>query len=327
MKKKIILAFFIIICVSCVIFCSILSYKQIIAPDESNHESDLENNGTNINQDEYIYKEELLHLGYSIDDINKIEKKISNIDVKNYLLIEKYDTLTSFITSPYFKIENIKKYQTYFDNTSYTSDVVVLYVEIGINNDFYTNLKNTDTTKNELMIVNKYYALTSDYIPELKTLNSNYGSGQLEPTTYDAFIKMCDEAKKENITLKSVSAYRSYKTQETLYNNYSKRDGQKNADTYSARPGHSEHQTGMAIDINTASSSTHFENTKEYDWLINNSYKYGFILRYPNNKTHITGYKYEPWHYRYVGIDAATKIYTENITYEEYVVKFLNNFY
>ena len=83
----------------------------------------------------------------------------------------------------------------------------------------------------------------------------------------------------------------------------------------------------MAIDINTASSSAKFENTKEYEWLINNSYKYGFILRYPNNKTHITGYKYEPWHYRYVGIDAATKIYTENITYEEYYIKFLNNSY
>ena len=327
MKKKIIQTFFVIICVGCVIFCSILSYQQMTTPDESNHESDLENDGSNTNQDEYIYKEELLHLGYNINDIKTIENKLSNIDVKNFLLTEKYNNITNFITSPYFKIENTKRYQTYFDNTSYTSDMVVLYVEIGLDNDFYTNIKETDTAQNELMIVNKYNALKGDYIPELKTLNSKYGSGQLEPTTHDAFIKMCDAAAIENITLKSVSAYRSYKTQETLYNNYSKRDGQKAADTYSARPGHSEHQTGLAIDINTASSSAHFENTKEYEWLINNSYKYGFILRYPNNKTHITGYKYEPWHYRYVGIEAATKIYTENITYEEYVVKFLNNSY
>ena len=323
MKKKIIFTLFIIICVGCVLFCAILSYKQMTTPGET----DESNNGTNINQDEYIYKEELLQLGYNINDINTIEKKISNIDVKNFLLTEKYNTLTSFISSPYFKIENIKRYQTYFDKTSYTSDIVVLYVEIGLDNNFYANIKNTDISKEELMIVNKYNSLTSEYIPELKTLNTKYGSGQLEQKTYDAFIKMCDEALLDNITLKSVSGYRSYKTQETLYNNYIKRDGQTAADTYSARPGHSEHQTGMAIDINTASSSAKFENTKEYEWLINNSYKYGFILRYPNNKPHITGYKYEPWHYRYVGIDAATKIYTENITYEEYYIKFLNNSY
>ena len=132
----------------------------------------------------------------------EIFKKL--VDVKNFLLTEKYNTLTSFISSPYFKIENIKRYQTYFDKTSYTSDIVVLYVEIGLDNNFYTNIKNTDLSKEELMIVNKYNSLTSEYIPELKTLNTKYGSGQLEQKTYDAFIKMCDEALLDNITLKSI---------------------------------------------------------------------------------------------------------------------------
>ena len=94
----------------------------------------------------------------------------------------------------------------------------------------------------------------------------------------------------------------------------------KKADTYSARAGSSEHQTGLAVDINTASSRANFQNTKEYKWLINNSYKYGFIERYPKGKTNITGYKYEPWHYRYVGIEAASIIHEKGITFEEYKV-------
>ena len=330
LKKKIIYTFFIIICIGCLLFCAILSYKQITKPKEpvkTPNIEDKENTGTNKTQDEYIYKEELLNLGYTMEEINIIEEKISINKVKKYLLNEKYIELTSFIESEYFNYENLNRYQKYFDKTTYTSDIVVLYVEMGLDYDFYTNVKETDTSKKELMIVNKYNRLSSDYVPKLKTLDSKYGNGKLETNTYSAFTKMCDEAKKDNINLRSVSAYRSYSTQKSIYNNYVKRNGQTKADTFSARAGHSEHQTGLAIDINPASSNAHFENTKEYDWLINNSYKYGFILRYPLNKTHITGYKYEPWHYRYVGIEAATKIHEENITYEEYVFKFLNNFY
>ena len=318
MKKKIILTFFIIICAGCVLFCSILCYKNIIAIQT---ESDLEG-GKDINKEEYIYKEDLMRLGYSVSDIEIIEDKISTTDVKTYLLGTKYKNLTNFISSPYFKMQNLERYQKYFDNTSYTADTCVLHVEIGLDSPFYTNIKDTDLTKSELMIVNKYYKLPSDYVPTLVSISKEYGSGKLEPRTYEAFKLMCDNALLENIKLKSISAYRSYSTQNSLYKSYVKRDGTQKADTYSARPGHSEHQTGLAIDVNTTSSKVHFENTKEYDWLINNAYKYGFILRYPNNKTYITGYKYEPWHWRYVGVDVATKIYEEDITYEEYVIKY-----
>lgn len=323
MKKKIILVFFILICIGCVLYCSILCYKNIISIQT---ETDY-NDGKEITKEEYIYKEELLHLGYSIDNINTIEKKIGNVDVKKYLLTEKYNNLLEFITSPYFDISNISRYQNYYDRTSYTAEVCVLYVEIGLDYDFYTNIVATDTSKNELMIVNKYNFLDADYVPVLQTLNSPYGSGQLESSAYNAFINMCDDARIDNINLWSVSAYRSYSTQNSIYNSYVKRNGQEKADTFSARAGHSEHQTGLAVDINTASSSANFQDTEEYQWLINNSYKYGFILRYPDKKNHITGYKYEPWHYRYVGIDAATKIYIEDITFEEYIIKFLSSSY
>ena len=104
--------------------------------------------------------------------------------------------------------------------------------------------------------------------------------------------------------------------QKNLYNNYVKRDGAQNADRYSARPGYSEHQTGLAFDINYADSR--FEGTDQAIWLAENAYKYGFILRYPEGKEHITGYMYEPWHYRYIGVENAAKIFASGLTLEEY---------
>ena len=114
------------------------------------------------------------------------------------------------------------------------------------------------------------------------------------------------------------SGYRSYERQEYLYNNYVARDGKTAADTYSARPGHSEHQSGYAFDLNTITDA--FANTKEGKWVDDNAYKYGFVIRYPKGKEGATGYKYESWHLRYVGKDLAEKLYNNGdwISMEEY---------
>ena len=114
------------------------------------------------------------------------------------------------------------------------------------------------------------------------------------------------------------SGYRSYYDQKYIYNNYVSRDGKEKADTYSARAGHSEHQTGLAFDLNSIDDS--FTNTPEGKWVHDNCHKYGLILRYPKGKDNITGYMHESWHLRYVGIDLATKLYNNGdwITLEEY---------
>ena len=114
------------------------------------------------------------------------------------------------------------------------------------------------------------------------------------------------------------SGFRSYSTQKSVYNNWVKKDGKAKADTYSARAGYSEHQSGLAADLNHVGSS--FDNTKEAKWLEENCYKYGFILRYPKGKQDVTGYIYESWHFRYVGIPLATKLYNNGdwLTLEEY---------
>lgn len=160
---------------------------------------------------------------------------------------------------------------------------------------------------NGILIANKTYALSSSYAP-----------GSLTKETNAAFEKMKAEAAKEGINLKIISGYRTYSHQNTLYNNYVKRDGKSAADRYSARPGHSEHQTGLAFDVNSLEQS--FGSTKAGIWLNENCYKYGFILRYPKGKESITGYMYEPWHFRYIGEDAKN-LYNNGswLTLEEYL--------
>lgn len=135
----------------------------------------------------------------------------------------------------------------------------------------------------------------------------------------DAFEEMAKAAEKDNYKLIAMSTYRSYDYQVTLYNNYKNSDGQEKADTYSGRPGFSEHQTGLAVDIyNGKTDYTNFEKTEEFNWMQKNAYKYGFILRFPKDKEKETGYQYESWHYRYVGKEIAKYIHNKNITLEEY---------
>ena len=135
---------------------------------------------------------------------------------------------------------------------------------------------------------------------------------------------MCKAAKEQGLTLIANSTYRNYEKQESTYNSYVSKKGQEYADQYAARPGYSEHQTGLTIDIITYNTKGEdFENTDEFKWLVDNSYKYGFILRYPKDKEYLTGYAYESWHYRYLGLEMAKKVHDENITYDEYYAYYL----
>ena len=156
-----------------------------------------------------------------------------------------------------------------------------------------------------ILIANKTYALPANYNPG--------GDAQAN----NALNEMINAAKTEGVVLRMISGFRSYSTQNTLYNNYVARDGKAEADRYSARPGHSEHQTGLAFDLNSLDQS--FENTKEGKWLAENCWKYGFIIRYPKGKESVTGYMFEPWHVRYLGKEVAKKVYESGKCLEEYL--------
>lgn len=172
-----------------------------------------------------------------------------------------------------------------------------------------------------ILIVNKSYPLPKGYVPK-NTYNDatgkRYCSDCIDKDAYSEYKQMKADATALGLNIWIQSGYRSYELQETLYNNYVNRDGKLAADTYSARPGYSEHQTGLAFDLNSISDD--FQYTNEGKWVSENAWKYGFILRYPKSKESITGYKYESWHLRYVGKDLASKLYNNGdwITLEEH---------
>ena len=200
-----------------------------------------------------------------------------------------------------------------------TAEAAVLQVNMDQDQAFYSLIWEVADPSSLTVLVNKHYTLPAGYVPELEALGKNYGSGFLRPEAAQAFRALADAARADGVVLRSVSAYRSYKQQASTYNRYLRQYQQSTVDTFSARPGHSEHQTGLALDINVASSQAHFENTPAFAWLKAHCAEYGFILRYDLGKDSITGYRFEPWHYRYVGQDAAKVCMEQGITYEEYV--------
>ena len=192
------------------------------------------------------------------------------------------------------------------------------------NNVKISKTKKGNTIKNyygvtyidDVIIANKTYSLPSNFVPNnLVTIN-----GYIKVVDYvkEAYNVLKSDSSVLGLNIYASSGYRSYSDQKYIYDNYVRMDGMVKADTYSARAGYSEHQTGLAIDLNTVDMS--FDGTSESNWLKDNCWKYGFIIRYPKDKENITGYMYEPWHIRYVGKELARVLYNNGswLSLEEY---------
>lgn len=272
----------------------------------------------------------------NIDEYINLLKKFNNVEgiityVNNYkdLNLKLSETTLSFINEKYFIIDYLDRYLKYYETHKDLSfSEIITRVNSNLDYKFYEDSNPADISKGMYTLVNKYNYLEYNFIPDnLENVSYNYAinSTMLNKIALDNFIIMANDAKENNLSIKITTAYRDYNFQSTLYNNYVKSDGLELADTYSARPGYSEHQLGYSIDVTDANYSNfdEFEHTKEYTWLQANAHKYGFILRYPKDKEYITGYQFESWHYRYVGVEIATYIYENNITYEEYYAYFL----
>lgn len=156
-----------------------------------------------------------------------------------------------------------------------------------------------------VLLVNKEYALPRDY-----------GDGE-DATAYQALLQLQQAAQWAGYSMPLMSGYRSFETQEELYNDYVTVDGVEKANTYSAWPGHSEHQTGLAFDVGWV--DLQFADTPAGRWLANHAHEYGFIIRYPKGKEAITGYQFEPWHIRYLGVELASKVHKSGLCLEEYL--------
>lgn len=181
----------------------------------------------------------------------------------------------------------------------------------------------------DLILVNKKNKLKKDECPEDLTTpdvkfisNADPQVKKMQREAAQSLKNLFTAAENENVTLLGVSGYRNYSYQERLYNNKVNNSGRAEADKYVAQPGASEHQTGLAMDVLSSEYKKldeGFANTKACNWLKGNSYKHGFIIRYPKEKENVTGYSYEPWHIRYVGNEAAKEIHEKDITLEEYL--------
>ena len=234
---------------------------------------------------------------------------------------EEMNYLNNLMGLKYYDETKIDRYLNYMNSDKYSYEEVIRVVNTNNDLEYFTDAVSANLEDDLLILVNKYNVLDENYKPDdLKKVNSNYSYwGELREEAADAFLTMAKAASKEGLKLINTSPFRSYELQTKLYEGYSKRDGKAAADRYSARPGFSEHQTGLATDIVTPTSTLNtFKDTKEFAWMQENSYKYGFILRYGKDMEYITGYNYEPWHYRYVGLEAAKIIYEEELTLEEY---------
>ena len=264
----------------------------------------------------YYMKNKKANIGDIISIVN------SNYDLMNY---PASGLLANLVKEKYYINANVARYLDYGNSHDVNSKKIISIVNSKADLEFYSESYDSNLNDNNLILVNKFYHLKEDYVPnDLVTLSGQYNKGANNKMRKDAalaFMEMVDAAKLDNIILYNMSAYRDYNYQVNLYNKYIQRDGKEAADKYSARPGYSEHQSGLCSDLNNISDS--FDGTDEAIWLKNNAYKYGFILRFPKDKEDITGYKYEPWHYRYVGKDAAKIIYDDDITLEEYYAYYI----
>lgn len=268
--------------------------------------------GIKIFQNRDTTYKDLLKKGYTDSDITILLDKLNEEEIKNTISSEYNEYLPKILNSKYYIPTNLRKYLELCKTNNNIEDVIAI-INTGSDKEWYTDTKQVENLSNT-MLVNKFNYLPADYAPtdiyKIKTMYA-YEGHSIKEEVYDQFIRMWNAASKQNLTLIINSSYRTFDVQQELYN--------ISSDQYATKPGFSEHQTGLALDIITPGSvGNDFKDTDEYNWLINNAHKYGFILRYPEGKEHITGIAYESWHYRYLGVELATKVYESKLTYEEY---------
>lgn len=272
----------------------------------------------------------LLNIGYTKEDIKILEEKASKELLISLINSPKNEFLLNLFKEPFYIDSNLTRYLNYNEkNPSITTKDVVSLVNVNRDYAYYDHEIEANTSLNELVLTNKYYKLAENYEPNnLVKVSNKYYYGEnhkLTKDTYEAFINMWNAAYQENIYLIMNSSYRTYTSQVSVYDSYKNRNGTSYADSIAARPGHSEHQTGLSLDIFSKENTTtsNFKGSVAHIWLQNNAHLYGFIERYQEGKENITGFTPEAWHYRYVGIEAATYIHNNNITFDEYYAYFI----
>ncbi len=265
-------------------------------------------------EDDFLLYDRLMYKGYKHEDIVTLFKNLKFYEITPLLVFDFQPNLQPYIDDALANSD--KNSTTHFELTN-------SYV------DLYETTSEVDNLGKYDMLVNKTYYLPSTYEPAvLNELSIRYASDgiTLDAGAAEGLEALCEGGRELGLVLYATSGYRPYETQESLYTRYVSANGEAEADRFSARPGHSEHQTGLAVDLAAGGESRNissFSDTLEFNWVIENAASYGWILRYPEGKETITGYKYESWHYRYVGTELAQKIVASGLTYDEYYLLYI----
>lgn len=268
----------------------------------------------------------LIKKGYSNDNISMILAHGSDSDVTEFAKRDKINYLEEFFSLPYAKLSNYDRYVDYSNETGEDDETTVLAVNLDMDKENYEDpVIVTDFSTD--MVVNKHRSLTKDFEPDdLVSIDEEYAADDTQAGSriaVNAFIEMYKDAQKEGYDLVINSSYRSYQDQEEVCNTYRDLYGDNYVTNYVAMPGFSEHQTGLSFDIGSKDTNV-FAESDEYTWIQENAHKYGFIQRFPEEYEAVTGFRAEPWHYRYVGKKIASYIYENNISFEEYYALFLD---
>lgn len=308
-KKFIIFIVLLVSILSCIIYYSVKFIKDI------NYKK--------------TYEYKLLSKGYNDSEVKIIKNKLSDDKIDKLLLDEYNSDVVSFINEKYFIYNNLSNYLEYKNKNksdSFTHIVSIINTEANI--EWLDNEKETDTSKGELMLVNRLYGLSKDYEPDDIVdvpVSMSYSGVKISKSILGNIEELINAGKEAGYTFVLSDGYRSYQDQEKMFNNYKNSYGYEEADNNVARPGHSEYQTGISFQI--VPYNKVFDKPKEsaeYLWLYENAYKYGFIFRFPEDKKDITLFDSYTWRLRYVGVDAASIIQNEKICFEEYYAYFVN---
>lgn len=287
-----------------------------------------ENKKINDNTEDYIL--ELYSKGYNKNTIDYVIKNLNKEQITEFLSKEYNKDYEEYIENDLFVFSKFDRYLDYQEeNKDLSIDEVIFRVELNLDKTYYEDSTIVENPNDITVLTNKYSRIPEDYEPDDlvdmadEYANNTYGQKKLRKEAYDKFVEMCEASRKDGVKFYAEGAYRSYEYQEIIYKNYIYENGQEEADKYAAKPGFSEHELGLAIDL--ANIWTITTKGEEYAWLTKNAYKYGYIIRYKEEWEDITGYSAESWHIRYVGVETATKVYKKNMSYEEYYIKYIAN--
>ncbi len=264
-----------------------------------------------LSDDDFLLYDKLVQKGYSEDAVINLFKELNFNELTPLLVFDNLDSTANYIA------DCIKNRATNVDGNFH------------LDGDYlhpYTNINEAKDLNKDTVLVTQKYTL-NEYIPQkLVPLTVEYAAEgvELANSAYTAFITMSDAMNESSLYIYAVTGYRSYTDQTELYESYA---SEEEADQNTPRPGHSETQTGLSVVVvdSANESLSNFVNTGEYTWLKDHAHEYGFIIRYPEGKSSITGYEFTPYQLRYVGTDVATAVYESGLTYEEYYLLYLDN--